>query len=457
MCGIVGGVGDPVEAAVRALDHRGPDASGVVRHGKFWLGHTRLAILDLDERSNQPFLRGDLALVYNGELWNYEALRDELREQHGQVFTTTGDTEVVAAALETWGASALRRMEGMFALAWTDGERLWLARDRFGEIPLHHDLLGVGFASEMRGLHAMDVRSDVGWVAPGWVFAFDEDGLRSRRCWYDVPIKPAAIGLEEASSRLRDMIALGARERAISDVPVCALLSGGIDSTAVLYHLREHRPELVAYIAVHDPKSSDLRAAREAADHLDVELREVQVPAPTAEDLAGVVRRIELPHKAQVEIGWACLHLAKRIRADGFRVTYSGEGSDELWASYGFSYHGVKKEGWHPYRKGIFVGQHRKNFARCNKVFMAHGVECRLPFLHTPLVELALSLPETAVRRKGRPKAVLCEAYRGLVPDRVVDRAKVAFQDGAGLKAAAAAAVSNPKKFYMAEFNQLSR
>jgi asparagine synthase (glutamine-hydrolysing) len=446
-----------VKSAVNILKHRGPDAQGIVHLGDYWLGHTRLAILDPDPRSNQPFLRDGIAVAYNGELWNYRTLRETLRTNHEQTFATSGDTEVIAAALQTWGAEALPKLEGMFAVAWTDGRSLWLARDRFGEVPLHRSLRTPSFASELRGLREMATQDKVGWVEPGWVYRYDGPTLQEQRRWYDVSAEPIDVKLEEASCLLRDKIASGVQERSISDVPVCALLSGGIDSTAVLYHLRKHRPELVTYIAVHDDKSPDLTAAREAAGFLEVELREVRVPAPMADDLAEVVRCIEMPHKAQVEIGWACLHLARRMRSDGFRVTYSGEGSDELWASYGFSYHGVKADGWHPYRKKIFVAQHRKNFARCNKVFMAHGVECRLPFLHTPLVELALSLPETAVRRKGKPKAVLCEAYRGLVPDRVVNRAKVAFQDGTGLKKAAAKAVADPKRFYMAEFKQLER
>jgi asparagine synthase (glutamine-hydrolysing) len=458
MCGIVGGIGRPIQRAIDSLKHRGPDACGSVQRGKFWLGHTRLAILDLDSRSNQPYLQGNIALTYNGELWNYKALRQELSANHGHTFSTTGDTEVVAVALELWGTGALVRFEGMFALAWTDGDRLWLARDRFGETPLHYSSHGVAFASELRGLQAMGARGRFDWVLPGHVLTFSASGLDYRRCWYSLPERPANSTLEESVPRLRDEISRGVEERSISDVPVCALLSGGIDSTAVLYHLRQHRSEVVAYTAVHNPKSSDLKCARLAAKYFDIELREIQVPAPTASDLAGVVRRIEQPHKAQVEIGWACLHLAQRMRADGFRVTYSGEGSDELWASYRFiSYHMIKRHGWFACRRDLFVGQHRKNFSRCNKVFMAHGIECRLPFLHTSLVEFALSLPQSSVVCGKNPKAVLCEAYRGLVPTRIVDRSKLAFQDGAGLKGAAAQVVSDPRRFYSFEFARAYR
>jgi len=293
------------------------------------------------------------------------------------------------------------------------------------------------------------------WVEPGTVVEIDGSGGMSVERWYDAPAAPAETTLDSAAERMRMEIASGVAERSISDVPVCALLSGGIDSSSVLSHLVSHVPDVVAFVAYRDPKSPDLLAAREVADRLGTELREIAVPAPTADDLSDVVRRIEMPHKAQVEIGWACLHLARSMSADGFKVTFSGEGADELMASYGFSYHGVHKFGWHAYRKRTFLDQHRKNFARCNKVFLSHGVECRLPFLHTSLVEFALSLPQSAVASRGRPKAVMSRAYSGLLPDRVVHRPKLAFQDGAGLKGAAAAAVGDPRRYYAAEFKRL--
>src|SRR4029077_12074947 len=117
---------------------------------------TRLAILDLDPRSSQPFTTGEVRLVFNGEMWNYQALRAELSGL-GRTFATSGDTEVVAVALDQWGPAALARFNGMFALAWTtDGQTLHLARDRFGEIPLHiAQQRPFCFASERKALLAL--------------------------------------------------------------------------------------------------------------------------------------------------------------------------------------------------------------------------------------------------------------------------------------------------------------
>lgn len=458
MCGLLGSVGAPalaVEAGLHHLAHRGPDGRGAVARGASTFGHVRLAIIDPTDASAQPFERGDVLLTYNGELWNHRELRAEL-ERSGEAFGTAGDTEVVAAALGRWGVDALERLDGMFALAWHDGEATWLARDRFGEVPLHVSVDRDGdvwWASEMKALRAVGCGPAVD-VGPGEVWRADRAALRRR--WYDPPNAPAPLSRAEASAEVGRLLEAGTVARGLAaDVPACTLLSGGVDSAVAALHLSSALDDLVAFTAVLDPRSRDLRCARLVAEHLAIPLVEVPVGPPTADDLAGVVAEVEMPHKAQVEIAWACLHLAEAMRREGFKVTYSGEGSDELWASYGMSYHGVQKEGWHAHRKRLVLDQHRKNFARCNKVFMARSVEVRLPFLHRPLVELALSLPQEAVGDRRRPKAVLADAYRGRLPDEVLDRPKVAFQDGMGLKAACADAVADPARFYRAEFRRL--
>ena len=452
MCGIVGtlgGVLPRVEVGIRALTHRGPDASGSVVRGDVILGHTRLSILDVDERSNQPFLYRNVALTYNGELWNYKQLRSDL-ELLGHNFVTSGDTEVVAASISEWGTLAFKRFRGMFALAWTtDGETLWLVRDRYGEVPLHYCMgYPVYFASEMKALKAMgsDLRS-AKWVNPGEMVRLDRSGWKEFT-WTKISVTPRADGLDQASGIVRGLLIAGAVERTISDVPVCTLLSGGIDSAAVAYALKGVIPDIVAYHAVLDTKSPDLKAARLVAEHLGIELREVLVPVPSSADMADVVRTLEMSLKAHVEIGWPCMVLARRMKEDGFKVTFSGEGSDEMWASYGFTFHALKTKEWHTYRRDLFLSQHRKNFARCNKIFLSHGVECRLPFLNQDLVEYAIGLIRESVRDGRSDKAVIQRAFADVLPESVTRRAKLAFQDGMGLKPEIQRILGDPKAFY---------
>ena len=454
MCGIVGGWHPKVQEGVDALAHRGPDAQAVLKLGNLTLGHTRLAILDLDPRSNQPFTYRDVTAVFNGEIWNYLELREEL-EQEGLRFYTEGDTEVLVAALSQWGVDALPRVNGMFAVAWAhDQDTLYLARDRYGEIPLHiAKQRPFAFSSELKALKAMGCHpASFEDILPAH-YAIVSPSSITQHPYYHIPTAPLPDSREEASQEVFRLLRNGSYERSISDVPVCTLLSGGIDSAAVAYFLKQKIPNLVAYTAVYNPKSLDLRCAREVAEALEIELREVVVPLPTAGDLQEVIRIIEMPYKAQVEIGWPCLKIAEQMQRDGFKVTFSGEGSDELWASYGFAYHALKTQNWHEYRKKLFLSQARKNFARCNKIFMAHSIECRLPFLHPPLVDYAIGLTKEAVQNgRGKPKAVLQEAFIGKLPDRITKRPKVAFQDGMGIKQEITSVIPKPKRFYNVEF-----
>lgn len=458
MCGIIGGFApkSQIEQGLNALHHRGPDHAAMHSVGSITLGHTRLAILDLDVRSNQPFLYRDLAVVFNGEIWNYRFIRAELFGL-GYQFKTDGDTEVIAAALHCWGVEALSKLNGMFAIAWAQNdEHLYLARDRFGEIPLHiAKQKPFLFASELKALKTIGGHpKSFDHIQPGHYAIVSKSGIRIKS-YYDIPLVARAVDLPTASAELFNKIQAGTIERSISDVPVCTLLSGGIDSAAVALHLKEVFPNLVAYVAVMNPQSRDLKCARQFAAESGIELREVKIPIPTATDLTTIIEIIEMPYKAQVEIGWACLHLAKQIQADGFKVTFSGEGSDELWASYGFAYHALKTENWHAYRKKLFLAQAEKNFARCNKIFMRHSIECRLPFLNPSLVEYAISLPQDVVHVGTSKKAVIQSAYRGRLLRSITDRPKLAFQDGLGLKEEISKVIAQPKRFYGAEFKKI--
>lgn len=457
MCGLAGGQVSPevVRAGLDAITHRGPDGDGIITVGAFTLGHVRLAIQDLTTASSQPWPEGSTVLTFNGELWHPELLRAEL----GGGWRTTGDTEPLARLLDTRGPGALAEVHGMFALAWTDAGVLYLARDAYGEVPLHYGWTPAGelvYASEIRALQAMGVApSTVAWFPPGHILTLPPGGRAKLTTW-DAPhdLRPLSDSNTEAAPRLRDLLLAGAYGRMTADASVAALISGGLDSSAVLGLLVEAgaRPEV--YTAVYDSRSPDLKHARIVASHFGLNLHEVQVPEPTEAALGEAVLAAEMPHKAQVEITLACLHLARAVAADGHRVVLSGEGSDELWASYGNDYFGIRDKGWHRHRYESFTGQHRKNFARTNKVFMAAGVEVRLPFLDPPLVRYALGLTQSAVTADARHlKAVLAQSVEGLgLPRATLWRAKLAFQTGARLDQAAASLVANPRRFYAAEF-----
>lgn len=448
MCGLAGGAVTlkTVQDTLPLIRHRGPDDSGTAQRGPFTLGHTRLAIQDTQGAPRQPVELSHTTITFNGEMWHPQQVRNLTTRTQ---WNSHGDTEALAAAINEHGGGVLPELGGMFAIAWADDTHLHLTRDPYGEIPLHYGWTRnkqFVYASEIGPLLTLGADpSTITWVPPGHTISVNTAGTITQHRWYTpTPVDP--------DRTLRDLLNQATRNRAISDTPVAVLASGGLDSTAIITSLQTHIPNLTAYTAVGDPKSADLRHARIVCADLNIPLTEVPVPPPTAKDLARIVGIIEMPHKAQVEIGWACDHLGAAIRADGIHVILTGEGSDELWASYGMSYHGIKAKGWTRYRTETFTGQHRKNFPRTNKVFMRHSIEARLPFLEPALVTWALALTQNQVTHNGRHlKAVLAAAYPE-IPHSTAWRGKVAFQTGQRIDSAAAAAVADPKRFYSTQF-----
>lgn len=276
MCGILGATGGRAAAAsetdfLDALDlirHRGPDGGSVWGQPGVRLGHRRLAIIDLGQRADQPMRQGKLAIVFNGEIYNYRELRAELSAL-GYAFSTSSDTEVLLQAWKHWGPDCLLRLEGMFAFALWDGEqdKLYLARDRYGEKPLfvHESSDGIAFASEMPPLIRLaggalkenksatglfflysyvpapyGAMQDIFQLEPGcWMEWSAQNSLRQHR-YYSLQSVIAISASQpqpaygEACRMLKTLLPDAVRQRVeTADVPVASLLSGGIDSSIV--------------------------------------------------------------------------------------------------------------------------------------------------------------------------------------------------------------------------------
>lgn len=457
MCGLAGafvgeGAGDressDAESTVAEMldrtSHRGPDGAGMTVHGRAVHGHVRLAVVDLTSASAQPFAACGRMLTYNGELWNHRELRMELAGDRR--FMTAGDTEVLHAALSVWGLNdALPKLDGMFAFAWSDLQGTWLVRDRFGKIPLY--VLRCGdrwtWASERKAWSVP--QAAMAQALPAGCMLHLETGRLTR--WW----RMAETCHEVEDFSVLQLLDDGVRKRLRADAPVCCLVSGGLDSSLILTLALAHAPGVEAYVAVMDPRSDDLLAARRLCAGLGVRLHEVRVPLPTAASLAAACRCIELPSKTQSEIAAMCVPLAKRLASDGFKVCLSGEGADELFGGYGnmcIKAASLDDRGWRRLRVAQLQKMARGNFVRCNKAFMAAGVEVRLPFMEADMVRWVLSLGKQAC---PPGKKLLKDAAWGVVPDRIVCRPKTTFQGGSGMAAAAAMVVADPKRFYGAE------
>lgn len=446
MCGIYGthGLDVDVEAGLKRIEHRGPDGAGIQGVGTGIHGHVRLSVIDLTEASRQPMKVDENVLSYNGELWNFRELRAEL-EGLGRVFETDGDTEVVLQALMEFGVhAALEKLEGMFAFAYTPpGGETVIARDRFGKIPVYLDRRGRDYlwSSERKGFPDGGRRARL--VPPG---TYVNLGTGQVHRYYDLA-RVVRRGTE-SDVDLLGLLRAGVRRRMIADAPLCCLISGGLDSSLILALAREENPEVVAYTAFHDLESEDFQSARRLCAELDVELREVQLGSISDQTIEEAIRAIEIPTKAQIEIAVLCVPLARQIARDGFKVCLSGEAADELFGGYGnMMIRGARAgdEEWRQIRLDQVAKMSRGNFIRCNKAFMAGGVECRLPFMDRDLVEHVLS----ASKAECPPgKGMLKEAARGFLPDWVIDRQKDTFQGGSGVAKVCQAVIANPTRYY---------
>ena len=377
MCGIVGAVGgrtapspDVVTSVLGSLAHRGPDAEGQRWHDGVWLGFRRLAILDLQARADQPMVdeESGVAVVFNGEIYNYVELRDELAGR-GHRFLTTGDTEVVLRGWVEWGEELFRRCNGMWAVAVQERGRpgVVLARDRFGEKPLH---LGVDrdgrwwFGSEVRALclagvggRRLDLARTLGFlvmgdvedpartfvegieqVRPGELVHLTDRGIASRRRWFDVAelVERARTSLPGRDDEVRSALDEAVRLRLRSDVAVGTSLSGGLDSSAVVAALRSVDPvrELHAFTATFPGRAVDeLHHARLVAERFSVDLHPVE---PTLDgfldELDDLVSHQGGPIESPtVYAQWCVQREAQNI---GVTVLLDGQGADETWGGY---------------------------------------------------------------------------------------------------------------------------
>jgi asparagine synthase (glutamine-hydrolysing) len=378
VCGIAGYVGSgplPRQRVARCLEEmrrRGPDAAGDAafrtpsgRH--VHLLNTRLSIVDLDPRSNQPFRDGPLTLTYNGELYNHLELRAEL-ERAGCAFRTRSDTEVVVAALELLGPDAFDRFEGMWALAAYD-ERdgsLLLSRDPFGEKPLY--LLREGdalyFGSEpkfvfalrgaalepdldhvrrylVNGYKALHKRGETFFrgleelPAGTLLRAGPMGGEDPVRYWWPTADVDATAGRDELVARVRERIVRSVELRLRADVPLAFCMSGGVDSTALISIAKRICGYDVHGFTIENEDSRYDEREAVAASVAALGIRHERVALTTGGFLEGLGELVGY-HDAPVYTISYYVHwrLMERIAAAGYRVSVSGTGADELFSGY---------------------------------------------------------------------------------------------------------------------------
>jgi asparagine synthase (glutamine-hydrolysing) len=356
MCGIAGIIGRDASAEAAAamasrLAHRGPDAHGTWVGAGVALAHRRLSILDLSAAGAQPMQLGSHVLTYNGELYNFHALRALL----GGPFHSNCDTEVLLHLLAQEGKRCLPRLVGMFAFAVWDSERrrLFAARDRLGIKPFYYRLLpeGIAFASELKALLVLGappidksalrdflfhgyvpapktIYQGIAKLPAGHTLSWQDGKLDIERYWNPSPkiyVRDRAASLEELDALLRVVVP----EHTLADVPVGVFLSGGIDSALTAYYLGQPRTFTLGFDT---GMRSEAAAARAVANHLGTRHTEMTT---TSADLDAALNTIPLLFDEPFgdSAAWSNYLIAGCARAN-VTVALSGEGGDEIFCGY---------------------------------------------------------------------------------------------------------------------------
>jgi asparagine synthase (glutamine-hydrolysing) len=357
--------------ALAAIAHRGPDAgvwqSFAPAGRPVHLGHRRLSIIDLSQAANQPFHKDGLAIVFNGEIYNYRALRAEL-EALGARFITTSDTEVLLEAFRHWGDGCYHRLRGMFAFAILDEKTasLTLARDPFGIKPLYVHLPqrgGLAFASEMKALFAAGIRAEINpdAILASMMFLFTPENIASfngieklppgswlrtapggvtRGRFFDPAAdlwdnRPPPVTIEALRAVLEDSVAA----HMVADVPVSTFLSGGLDSSLITVLAARHNPRLEAYTIrmrgddlAMEGMPQDVLYARKLARDIGIKLHEIEIAPDIDEWLPRMMATLEEPTSDAATLN--VMLICDAARQAGAKVLLSGQGADEFFGGY---------------------------------------------------------------------------------------------------------------------------
>ena len=379
MCGIAGfadtsgGAGDQptprleaefslVHRMCEVIRHRGPDDEGIHVEPGVGLGMRRLSIIDL-AGGRQPIHNEarTIWIVFNGEIYNYRELRRAL-EARGHQFATASDTESIVHAYEEWGEDAFRRLRGMFGVAIWDRPRrtLLLARDRAGIKPLHYTERGgrLYFGSEIKSLlaaGAVDTRIDlaaldhylaflytpqdssifehVRKLPPGHYLRWQDGRSELRQYWHVSAEEPFSGSEADAAAQLRDVLADAVRSHMVSDVPLGAFLSGGVDSSAVVGMMAQASPRPVKTFSIgfDEPSFDELEHARTVANHFGTDHHEFVVRPDGLAILERLIAHFDEPFADSSAIPtWYVSEMARRH----VTVVLSGDGGDELFGGY---------------------------------------------------------------------------------------------------------------------------
>lgn len=441
MCGIAAAIyktktrADEINGMLDAIAHRGDVTPVFEAFGKSLLGSVRLKIVD-SENGQQPFKNetASLAVVFNGEIYNYKSLRTDLISK-GHVFFTDCDTEVLTHLYEEYGKDMLLQLDGMFAFIIVDRiTNAWfVGRDRHGIKPLYYcqNEESIYFSSEMKSFADLKVTT-YEELSPG--SCLTPAGIES---FYKYKTSPLFQGsFEDAKNLIRSRLDQAVKKRVATDLPIGVFLSGGLDSSIIYLLCLQYHPDVTAII-IGTPEAEDVRYAISLCKSLNT--RYTHVVATDEQLLATIgdtITCIETFELNVVRGSTLSLKLASAAQQLGFKVILCGEGSDEIFGGYGDYLSAATQAEFDTLTLGFMNSLYRTQLLRIDRTGMAYNVEVREPFMDNELVELALCLPLhfkiTTSDSKPLTKFILREAFKDLLPPAIYRRNKMTLMEGAG-------------------------
>lgn len=365
MCGITAIAGTKVDitryrtgAMLQELKHRGPDGVGEQTFSRCWLGHRRLAIIDL-KTGNQPMLDGELAITFNGEIYNYCELRTQLKKA-GYHFQTQSDTETILKAYRKWGSECPKHLDGMFSFVIWDNKlkEMFIARDRLGKKPLYYSFNGstIILASEIKSLLAsgvlapqLDYKSidnylrlmyvppwksvyrNVYQVPPAHCGTFKNNKLTLKRYWR-IACQPIQISYEDARTEVYRLLSEAIKKRVTtSDVEIGAFISGGIDSALVALMAANELDYPLKAFSVSYGNHDELPFAEQVCKKIGNEHFTTHINECLTSELDEIIAYFDEPHADTSDFPQ---HLVSRLAAQKVKVVLSGDGADELFLGY---------------------------------------------------------------------------------------------------------------------------
>lgn len=406
-------------------EHRGEIAA----YDEFAMGTNRLAIVGRDT-GRQPIsdASGTVWTVFNGEIYNYHDLKQELNAA-GREFRTGTDTEVIIHGYQEWGRERLlEKLDGMFAFVVYDraSGSFFAARDHIGIKPLYYAAVDGTwyFASEQKSLTSLTSRIET--LQPGHFVA--EEGVG---CYFRLVDEPLYLPEGEIVARFRELFEEAVRKRVQTDLPVAVTFSGGLDSTAVLHYARKHHPNVTAF-TIGFEGAADIAVARRYCEELGVPQH---VTYLREDEMVGIIPKVvyEAEFFEGIDVMDSCLgfYVYREIHNQGMKVALCGEGSDEVLAGYDLFREHPDKTALMKYR---VANLHRTDLQRVDRSSMMNSVEARVPFLDKAFLSFAYRIPMHLKLRDGIEKWILREALRHELPDYIAERPKVRMPDGTGLQ-----------------------